>query len=58
MAVMTAGTAMMPIGWKRAVFPATFWFLMMVNRRRAGQTLMLVRDVGIDRAAIIQKNTA
>ena len=54
MGVMTAGTAMMPVGWAPGVFPASFWLLMALNRKTAGQTMKLVRAVGIDRTAAIQ----
>lgn len=51
MAVMTAGTAMMPVGWARGVFPAVFWCLMLLNRTTVGQTLRLIRKYGVDGAA-------
>ena len=51
MAVMTAGTAMMPLGWARGVFPFVFWCLMAVNRRVASMTMRNIRRYGVDGAA-------
>ena len=51
MAVMTAGAAMMPVGWKRFLFPSYFWALMFFNRKDAGKTLQLIRLYGVDEAA-------
>jgi hypothetical protein len=52
MSVMTAGAAMMPIGWQRWVFPAYFWFLMAMNRKTVGQSVYLLKHFGVDGAAI------
>ena len=51
LAVLMAGTAMMPVGWQRSIFPAYFWFLMIVNRRTATETVNLVHKFGVDEAA-------
>ena len=51
LAVMTAGTAMMPVGWTRLAFPAYFWVLMAYNGKTAGETLRLVGELGVDGAA-------
>lgn len=58
LAVMTAGTAMMPVGWSRGVFPAVFWWLMFINRKSAGRTLGLIRKYGVDGAASRQPRLA
>ena len=51
LAVMMAGTAMMPVGWTRFAFPAYFWVMMAYNRKTAAETLLLVRTLGVDGAA-------
>ena len=51
MAVMTAGTAMMPVGWARGVFPFVFWCLMALNRKVAGTTLRNIRQYGVEGTA-------
>jgi hypothetical protein len=58
LAVMTAGTAMMPVGWTRLAFPAYFWVLMAYNGATAGETLRLVRELGVDGAAKKQMHLA
>jgi hypothetical protein len=58
MAVMTAGTAMMPVGWSSGVFPFVFWILMFFNRETAGKTLALVGKYGVDGAASRQEHLA
>jgi len=55
MAVMTAGTTMMPLGWARGIFPCVFWGLMFLNRKTAGATLALVHKFGVDGAASRQE---
>lgn len=54
LAVMTAGSAMMPVGWQRFAFPGYFWVLMALNRQTLGQTLQLIGDFGVDGAATRQ----
>jgi hypothetical protein len=51
MAVMTAGAAMMPIGWQRWVFPAYFWFMFGMNGQTVAQTTRLIEKYGVDGAA-------
>ena len=51
LAVMMAGTAMMPVGWQRFLFPTYFWAMMCYNRKTAAETLFLVRTLGVDGAA-------
>ena len=58
MAVMTAGTAMMPVGWNSSCFPAIFWLLMFLNRKTAGKTFDLINKFGVDGAAIRQEHLA
>ena len=58
MAVMTAGTAMMPVGWSNGVFPLVFWLLMFLNRKTARETLRLVNKYGVDGAAGRQEHLA
>jgi hypothetical protein len=58
MAVMTAGTAMMPVGWSHGVFPMVFWLLMFLNRKTARETLRLVNKYGVDGAAGRQEHLA
>ena len=58
LAVMTAGTAMMPVGWTRLAFPAYFWVLMAYNGATAGETLRLVRELGVDGPAKKQMHLA
>jgi len=58
MAVMTAGTAMMPVGWSNGVFPLVFWILMFLNRKTAGKTLGLIEKYGVDGAAARQSHLA
>lgn len=50
MAVMTAGTAMLPIGWKSGLFPTIFWMLMFINRKTVNETHNLVVKYGADEA--------
>ena len=58
MAVMTAGTAMMPVGWSNGVFPLVFWLLMFLNRKTAGKTLAMIRMHGVDGTASRQAHLA
>ena len=58
MAVMTAGTAMMPVGWSNGVFPLVFWLLMFLNRKTAGETLGMIRMHGVDGTASRQAHLA
>jgi hypothetical protein len=51
MAVMMAGTTMMPVGWQRFLFPAYFWTLFGINRQVVGMTLNDIRALGVDGAA-------
>eukprot|EP00756_Hemistasia_phaeocysticola_P002358 Hpha_TRINITY_DN11633_c0_g2::TRINITY_DN11633_c0_g2_i1::g.48923::m.48923 len=58
LAVLAAGTAMMPIGWQRFAFPAYFWFGMLYNRKTATETMRLVHKYGVDGAAKRQRYLA
>jgi len=51
-AVLAAGTAMMPVGWQgRWAFPPFFWLMMLYNGRTVKETADLIHSHGIDEAA-------
>jgi len=56
--VITAGAAMMPVGWQRWAFPAYFWVLMMYNGKTARETVNLVHEFGVDGAGARQMHLA
>ena len=43
--------AMLPLGWHRALFPATFWGIFAYNFATVRETFWLIREHGIDGAA-------
>ena len=51
LAILMAGSALLPIGWTRAVFPATFWGMMAWNYKTILMTRSLIFRYGIDGAA-------
>ena len=51
LAILMAGSALLPIGWTRAVFPATFWAMMAWNYKTILLTRSLIFRYGIDGAA-------
>ena len=51
LAILMAGSALLPIGWTRELFPATFWGLMIYNWKAVLLTNKLVLRHGIDGAA-------
>lgn len=53
LAVMTAGTAMLPVGWKPFLFPSLYWGLMAFNWRTVVETVRLGKLYGVDKASRI-----
>jgi hypothetical protein len=58
LAVMTAGATMLPVGWNRGLFPATFGALALWNRKKVRETRMLAQEFGGDGAAARQQGWA
>lgn len=50
LAVMTAGTAMLPVAWQRGLFPVSFHLLALYNWRTVVDTNHLVDTYGADEA--------
>jgi len=55
LAVLAAGTAMLPVGWKRILFPSFFWAGMLYNWKTVLQSAKLTHHHGLDGAAAIQR---
>lgn len=49
--VMTAGLAMMPVGWAPWIFPLLFWMLFAFNIKTVAKTIKLISEFGVDGAA-------
>lgn len=57
-AVMTAGLAMLPVGWNGMLTSGCFWLLFVLNIRTVKETVDLVHEFGIDGAAERQSKLA